>query len=155
MTARSRNSIMAVAAFVFVAAMLLVGVGRAQDRIFKLEIKNEFAWRTKVTVGNKGFYCVDLPTRGTTWTIEPGKSVTVEQVARTQGHGCDGKQGAFQMDLLFLTERTNIDPQSQGFEMDNRGNLGKTGSQLNYKSTLDRKPEGGWIWTISGPLVAK
>jgi hypothetical protein len=82
-----------------------------------LHIVNYFSDTVSVSVTNDQWNCCDLPQRGqVVGAISPGGVVDLPYV-RTGGHGCDGKQGQFQ--LAITTPSTGL----VNFDFDSNGNI--------------------------------
>jgi hypothetical protein len=149
----------------FVAAVLLLGSARelhGADRIFDLYIKNVDAMPVTITLLNDKNNCYegDVPL-GQIWeNLAPGKQVKI-RLARVQGHGCDGRQGEFELEFKpGVGVNTN-----QHFDFDNSGGLelssghpnqypgqlsGKSPRDGSYTYTTFRQPE-----ITSGRAVGK
>ncbi len=137
---------------VFISLFLSVGQVTAANRIFPLYLKNglDHDVTFKIEMGScyqgTGHYQPHKILHG---PINPGKRVKLD-IARVQGNGCDGKQGAFNV--------TTTDPRyrgsKQGFSFDNAGNLGlryvpdSFSGHLSPKSTRDES----YTWTILKPI---
>jgi hypothetical protein len=143
------------------ALMSIQGTAQAggcnTTRCFDFEVKNASKHTIKTTVSNQGRSCIDYPKAGTTVTVGPGESKLIPthaggySAARTQGHGCDGKQGYWLMDVTFLTSGGHL-ATAQAFNMSNHGGLAMGGKNTNYNSNIHRTNVPGkhikWTWTI-------
>jgi len=116
-------------------------------RIFQLNLKNGLKRPVTFTISRKGHSCYEgIPGIGTKLApIQPGSTVPLT-IARIQGHGCDGKQGLFAIEVSGEKE-------IQRFSFDNAGHMVMTNfpdqyaGRLSHKNTYDES----YTWEIRPP----
>jgi hypothetical protein len=116
------------AAGVVSLASVLGTAGRADAEAINLFIKNGDTQSVKVTLqtDNNNCYESNQTALGQTWTIKAGDQVKMF-FWRVGGHGCNGKQGEFQ--LAF--DPPAGDYKTAHFDYDNDGGLQVSGNQAN------------------------
>jgi hypothetical protein len=93
------------------------------------------------------------PWLGQTYLVVPGGSNTA-RIFRKDGHGCDGKQGVFNIQPTFIINGQLSTGDVQPFDFDSHGSIEMTpGVSVNYGSQLAQPggAGGGATWTISVP----
>ena len=119
------------------------------NRVFSINIENKGKSAFKIEIDPSYTYCMDFPVPGNQYDSVPpnGTRAKLVQCARRQGHGCDGRNGAFAMRPVFEN-----DPSQKGFQsfqMDNDGGLWLVGLGPDYLSQLSGPDaEGTYTWTV-------
>ncbi len=136
---------------------------QAASRVFDLYIKNDDTMPITITLLKDNYNCYegDVPL-GQIWeNLAPGEQIKI-RLARVQGHGCDGKQGEFEVQFKpgVSESKTN-----QHFDFDNSGGLQLSSGHPNqYPGHLSGKNprDGSYTYTtfrhdkiVAGPAVGK
>jgi hypothetical protein len=114
----------------------------------KLRIQNKSKFFMTYTVqSNDNWYnCNDAPTAGfTVAAVAPGATTDYFEFLRTDGHGCNGKQGQFGMVPSIPTYVA----QEQQFSYDSHGAMGLAGSNPNYASQLVDNGNNSYTWIVT------
>ena len=137
--------------------LLTLGNAEAFNRIFDLHLQNGTTQPVTFTIlmgtcyQGTGYYPPNQLAHG---PIQPGGKVTI-QIARVQGHGCDGEQGR------FAIQPSTYGGELQQFWFDNAGILDLTSFPNGYDGLLSVKSpvDETYTWTmrdtdarLSGPL---
>jgi hypothetical protein len=89
--------------------------------------------------------CNDAPNEGLIGPVPPHGSLAL-QYARTDGHGCNGHQGEFQIKPLFGGVGTD---QYQQFTYDSGAGIALEGTQPVYGSQLTGTSDQHKTWTVT------
>lgn len=159
-----------VAVLAFLTFALSLGQAQAYDRIFNLTLTNGLNVPVTWTIHPGSCYegtGVLYPGGVVHGPVAPGGSVTLV-MARVQGHGCDGKQGKFQIESSFTypdIPEGSHGWQWQPFDFSNDGDLRETYFPNGYSGELTATVTGNrkdYVWTmkdishrLSGPLDAR
>jgi hypothetical protein len=114
-----------------------------------LIIYNNSPWWITYTVPNNDdwFNCCDAPRPGFEIRVPPHTKAPGFTFVRTDGHGCNGRQGQFSMTPSLPT----IDASLQQFWFDSHGGLQLQGPNPNFVSQLEQIPGGAFVWTVTPP----
>lgn len=120
------------------------GDGRDYNRIFDFHLVNATTKPTTFTLSRKGQSCYEgnLPIGRSTPVIPPYAGFTI-RLARIQGHGCDGKQGRFGIEVSGQRE-------VQYLNFDNAGHLALTNYPDQYYGELSNKNtyDESYTWSL-------
>ena len=112
-----------------------------------LVISNQSPWYVTyyVPISDGWWNCCDAPQRGfAVVSVPPNVQSTPFMFVRTDGHGCNGRQGQFAM-VPTLPDRV---ASPQQFWFDSNGGLAFQGPNPNYISQLTQNPGGVYVWTV-------
>jgi hypothetical protein len=114
-----------------------------------LIIANNSPWWITYTVpqGDDWWNCCDAPKPGFSVRVGPHSRSPGFTFVRTDGHGCNGRQGQFSMNPSLPT----IDAANQQFWFDSHGGLAFQGNNPNYVSQLAQIAGGAYVWTVTPP----
>ncbi|PLX40474.1 MAG: hypothetical protein C0605_06405 [Hyphomicrobiales bacterium] len=119
------------------------------DRRFDLHVVNRTSQPVTFYMSNKWGNCYegDMPVGDFRGPLAPGGRFTIK-LARVQGHGCDGKQGEFEI-------KTDKFAEPQRFSFDNAGGLDLVDSPRGFRSKLSPKSRtnGSYTWTMHDCLA--
>lgn len=126
--------------------VLMTSTATAASRIFNLHLVNGFNQPVFFVIGTGWHNCYEgQPGLGSMMgPVNPGQRVTIK-VARVQGHGCDGKQGKFEV----MPSVAGGAPQR--FDFSNNGYINLTNLPGGYNVSLSPKSprDESYTWTIS------
>lgn len=105
-----------------------------------LQIVNQFTEPVSVSVTPGGCTCCDSPAPSAAFgLLAPNATINVGY-ERTQGHGCDGQQGYFQLVMVGATGTLLV-----ALNFDSESNIGQPTLQW------VANPSGGAPFTVQGP----
>lgn len=130
------------------ACMMFAGHAWAEDRIFPLYIENAGIAPVTATLSTENYNCYEgTPPLGQVFHISPGQKAMVT-IARVQGHGCNGRQGEFEIEFSPDAGGYKI----QHFDFDNDGHIELSSGRANvYPGTLSGKNPKDGSYTYSTP----
>src|SRR3954452_17043935 len=140
---QSVTQLVSTAAKALVPSLALMTAHAAMASI-PLHIYNSDSRQINVKISDEIFNCYegDFPIGHSFNNVLPGQSVTI-MLSRVQGHGCDGRQGEFE--LIFDPAYNNY--RIQHFDFDNDGGLELSSGRANpYPGTLSRNPDGSYTY---------
>jgi hypothetical protein len=113
----------------------------------KLRIQNKSQFFITYTVPSRDNWwnCNDAPAKGFSISVPPGTTSAYFEFVRTDGHGCNGKQGQFAMVPSIPTYQA----QSQQFWYDSHGGLEFQGPNPNYASQLTDDGNHAYTWIVT------
>ena len=107
-----------------------------------LHIRNYFQQSLNAVVTDSNWNCCDAPKRG----VQIGNIAANQQsdvgFCRTDGHGCDGEQGEFE---IAFNSTYYVD-----LNFDSNGNIGISSPPTNFFALLSQVP-GGTYTLVVGP----
>jgi hypothetical protein len=113
----------------------------------KLRIQNnsQFFMTYMVPLQDNWWNCDDAPARGFSVSVPPGITSPYFEFVRTDGHGCDGRQGQFAM----IPSIPTYPAQPQQFWYDSHGSLQFQGPNPNYASQLTDDGNQAYTWIVT------
>jgi hypothetical protein len=114
----------------------------------RLRIQNDSDYYITYTVPQEGWNCCDGDfQRGAVFeSVDPHSTSDYYTYGRTEGHGCDGRQGQFQLLPSFPTYRA----EPQQFDFDSNGTIQLTpGPTPNYASQLIHDGGTDYTWKVT------
>ncbi|HEX4694894.1 hypothetical protein [Sphingomonas sp.] len=99
--------------------------------------------------------CLDVdfitpnPFLGQQYLLGPGESLKT-RLFRKDGHGCDGRQGEFQISPTFIVNNAKVTHAYQQFSFDSNGGIAAVGTPPTFGSVLTQAGAGSdATWTLS------
>ena len=115
----------------------------------ELRIHNSSQFNVTYTVTGANWNCNDSPKPGhVIGPVKPNSSSDYFVFVRTDGHGCDGRQGVFQI----LPSLQTVVAKPQNFSYDSNGSIGLVPSNTNYGTQLENDGNNKWTWKVT-PLI--
>jgi len=125
-------------------AALVIIISQPAVAAFPLRIFNTDSQPITITISNENYNCYegDPPIGNSFNNVQPGEYKTI-MLSRVQGHGCDGRQGEFE--LVFSPGYNGYTVQH--FDFDNDGGLELSSGHPNvYPGRLTRSPDGSYTY---------
>jgi hypothetical protein len=111
----------------------------------RVQNKSQFFITYMVPLQDNWWNCNDEPFRGFSVLVPPGTTSSYFQFVRTDGHGCNGRQGQFAMIPSIPTYLA----QPQQFWYDSHGSLAFQGPNPNYASQLTDDGNNAYTWIVT------
>jgi len=115
----------------------------------KMVIRNDSKSYVTYYVPSDAFFnCDDEPQRGFMIAdVAPGAESSPFTFLRTDGHGCNGRQGQF----TLVPTLPNVAAVGQQFSYDSHGGMGfqPDAPTVNYLSRLKQRADGVYVWTVT------
>jgi len=109
-----------------------------------LNIQNNFGeGALLLSVSSDNINCCDQPTAGEEFSVQPNEPYALT-VLKTSGHGCNGNQGQFSLDVILSdTAIAQI-----SFSFDSDANINITNQTGKCEGVFTPSPEGGGLLVL-------
>jgi hypothetical protein len=111
----------------------------------RIQNKSPYFMTYAVPFSDNWWNCNDAPQRGFTVSVAPGATSPYFEFLRTDGHGCNGRQGQFAMVPSIPTYAA----QPQEFWYDSHGGMAFQGPNPNYASQLSDDGNHNYTWIVA------